>query len=177
MSKHDEATSPALIALRGMVRRMVVAKAGALLWDLLGVQVGTTAATRERPKAEAFYGIGIAALPAANGRPEAIVLNVGAAKAPVIVAARDAKTQQEVVPTLAAGDICVYSSGAIVHVRADGTVEIRTPNGVAKRLATVDDVNALAVFVNNLAVGGTGSAVIPPNTVPRPVGTQVLKGE
>ena len=183
MSKHDDATNPALIAARGLVRRLAVSKAAALLWDLLGVQVGTSPTARERIKAEPFYGIGIMALPSTNGAPEAIVLNVSGAQAPVIVAARDAKAQQAAVPsTMVAGDVCLYSDGAIVYVRANGTVEIRTASGEAKRLMTVDDGAALKQAISTAATGANdGGAAFKSNLTANlttwPTGTTVLKGQ
>ncbi len=183
MSKHDDATNPALIAARGLVRRLAVSKAAALLWDLLGVRVGTSSTARERIKAEPFYGIGIMALPSNGGAPEAIVLNVAGALAPVIVAARDAKAQQAAVPSnMSAGEVCVYSDGAIVYVRANGTVEVRTPSGTAKRLLTVEDGAALKQAISTAATGTSdGGAAFKANLTANlngwPTGTTVLKGE
>lgn len=169
-------TDPESNARRGSIRRMVVSRAGAVLWQLLGFTVGgKKEATRG---IEVFHGVGITAIPASDGKPEAIVINVVDANAPVIIATRDEKTRAAVVPSgMNAGETCVYSGAAIVYLKVDGTVEIRTPGGTASRLATVEDVEALAEFVNGLFVGGSGSAVIPANTVPRPTGTTVLKGE
>lgn len=169
-------TDPEANARRGSIRRMVVSRAGAVLWQLLGFTVGgKKEATRG---IEVFHGVGITAIPAADGKPEAIVINVVDANAPVIIATRDEKTRASVVPSgMKAGETCIYSGAAIVYLKADGTVEIRTPAGVAGALATKADVKELADFVNTLFVGGTGSAVIPPNTVPRPTGTTVLRGE
>lgn len=48
--------------------------------------------------------------------------------------------------------------------------------GGSQSLATKADVTSLANFVQGLFVGGTGSAPIPPGTVPQPAGTSKLKG-
>ncbi len=59
----------------------------------------------------------------------------------------------------------------------DETVEIRSVAGSAVALALKSDVTSLANFVQGLLVGGTGSVVVPPGSVPQPVGTTVLKAE
>ena len=169
-ARHAQATDPFRNALRALVRRVTVKRASAVLWQIVD-------AARDVVSREVFYGVGICSLPPTSGKPEAILINVGGADAPVIIATRDEKTRAAVVPTdLKAGETVIYSEGVIVYLKKDG-VEIRTPNGVAKSLATKDDVKALADFVNTLFVGGTGSAVIPANTVPRPAGTTILKGQ
>jgi phage gp45-like len=169
-------TDPDLNAQRGAIRRMVVSRASTVLWQLLGFTVERKKETTRG--VEVFHGVGISAIPSESGKPEAIVVNVGGATAPVVIASRDEKTRAAMVPSgMKAGETCIYSEGAVIYVRADGTVEVRTPAGTAKSLATKDDVKLLADFVNTLLVGGTGSAVIPPNTVPRPTGTTVLKGQ
>lgn len=55
--------------------------------------------------------------------------------------------------------------------------DIRLGDDTAVALATKADVTALANFVQGLFVGGTGSVVVPPNTVPQPVGTTKVKAK
>lgn len=184
-SEFSRVTDPLLARLSTMLRRYQVArawgKARGWAWELLGPQVGRTGVQRERITADTYQGIGIRAIPAADSRPEVVVLHVGSATEAVVVAMRDAVSEQRSVPDdLAAGELVIFGPAAtapIIHVRHDGTVEIKLPGGVARRLAFADEVNAVATFVNGLSVGGTGSAPIPPNTVPRAAGTTVLKGQ
>ncbi|MGL5361517.1 MAG: hypothetical protein ACRDBH_01460 [Bosea sp. (in: a-proteobacteria)] len=158
---------------------MLASRMAAAVWQVFGVRIG---AQREvLDGVEVFHGVGVAAIPAADGRPEAIVVNVGDARLPVIVATRDEKTRALVVPSsMAAGDTCIYSAGAIVYVRADGTVEVRSPDGVAKKLALHDELVSLRSYVLTHIHAVTGGATGAPTTLPLPavpVGTQVLKGE
>ena len=174
--RHAKATDPLLNSFRGAIRRLVITKAAAFVWDMLGVQLTPT--NREPVRAEVFHGIGFAALPSRDGSPEAIVLNVAAATAPVVIASRDIKGAKIAgVAGMKTGETMVYSEKAIIYMRDDGHVEVRTPSGTALSLATKADVTALANFVQGLAVGGTGSAPIPPGSVPQPTGTTVLRGQ
>jgi hypothetical protein len=172
------ATDPMLRRLAGLVRRMAVGATAKILWQLTGVR----GLDGKSPPidVEVFSGLGIYARPAADGQPEAIVVNVGGAKLPVIVATRDAKSLQAMISALggppAAGELLLFppAGGAVIYCKADGTVEVRSPAGSAERLATYDSVKALRDHVASLLVGGTGSAVVP---CPSVAGTNVLKGE
>jgi hypothetical protein len=181
VERHAKATDPDANARRGSVRRMIVSRAGAVLWQLVGFAVGQRKETTRG--VEVFHGVGFTAIPSKDGKPEAIVLNVVDAAAPVIVAARDEKTRAAVVPSdLGAGDTCVFGDGAIVVLRSNGTVEIRTPQGAAKRLLTVDDGAALKNAISSAAVVATdGGAALKTNILANlttwPVGTTVLKAE
>jgi hypothetical protein len=174
------ATDPMLRRLAGLVRRMAVGATAKILWQLTGVR-GLDG--KSPPiEVEVFSGLGIYARPATNGQPEAIVVNVGGAKLPVIVATRDAKSLQAMIGELdgkpAAGELVLFppAGGAVIYCKADGTVEIRTPGGTASRLATLDDLQrerAWLIAHTHPGLGSPPSAPLPP----APVGTIVLKGE
>lgn len=164
----------------GAIRRMVVRLTGKdggptrTLWQLVGVRLG---ASEEVVEAEHFLGIGFYSRPGSDGRPEAIVVNVGGANAPAIVAVRDEKTRQAMAGAIKAGETMVYTPLLVMHMKDDQTVEIRTANGTAGTLAFQADLAALAAHVDSLPVGGTGSAPSPPGTAPTGTGTTVLKAE
>jgi phage gp45-like len=166
-------TNAAATRARAAVRRMVVKITKAAIWQITGFRLldGST----ETRNAEHFGGIGIAARP--PGDAEAIVLMVGDADAPVIVAVRDEATRRKIAAALKIDETMIFNSKSCVHVKDDGTIEARSASGTAQALATKADVVALANFVQGLFVGGSGSAVIPPGSVPQPAGTSKLKGE
>jgi phage gp45-like len=178
---------PLEIRLRNLVRRFTVTATKGALWKLLGVR---GLADEETGTAEVFHGIGIAARPPVDGQPEAIVVNVGGAKAPVIVATRDLKTLQAVLADmgeLEAGSTLVHTEACVIYARPNGTVEIRTPAGTATKLPTLADVQALVDAFNGHrhTSAASGSPTSGPKdetgavdeSAPNPTGTVVLKAE
>jgi phage gp45-like len=124
-----ESTDPRWIKVAGMVRRMAISLTSKVLWQLVGFQLPD--GSKEVSKAEAFTGIGFFARPPSSGSPEAIVVSVGDASAPMIVAVRDEKTRAAIVGALKVGESAVYNDKAIVYVKDDGTIEARTATGLA----------------------------------------------
>jgi hypothetical protein len=163
----------------GMIRRFAVKVTSRVLWQLVGYKIDALVETLQ---AEPFTGAGFYSRPPRDGKPEAIVANVGGANSPVIVAVRDEKTRARVVPNIAEGETAVYSGTCVVLVR-DGTVEIRLANGVAVPLATKADVDALVTTFNgHTHVYAPGPLTPVPTAVPVPlatpsVGTQILRGQ
>ena len=170
-----ESTDPRWIRVAGMVRRMAISLTTKVLWQLVGFRLPD--GTREVVSAEVFGGIGFFARPPSSGDPEAIVVSVGDASAPMIIAVRDEKTRAAIAGALRLGETAVYTDQVIVHLRDDGTIEARSAGGAAVPLATRADVAALANFVQGLLVGGTGSTPVPPGTVPQPTGTRRFRAE
>lgn len=125
-----EETRDAARLLRGMHRRMAITRTSSTKWQLLGQRGGQGG--DERIELELFPGIGVYARPPATGRPEAVTAAIGGAKTSVIVATRDEKTRQAVAKSIAEDETIVFNSGVIVLLKANGTVEIRTPVGVAQ---------------------------------------------
>ncbi len=174
---------PLATRLRGLARRMIASIAGAkAIWQFTGSR--QLDGSREVVKAEVFQGVGIYAVPA--GTAEAILVMIGDGKTPVAIAVRDEATRQAVAGSLAADETALYNSQALVHVKADGTIEAKSAGGTAVPLATKADLDALRIAINtaSIAVGPAGaSSVITaldtvgggPNTWP--AGTAVLKGE
>lgn len=181
---HAKETGETLRTIRGMIRRLAVKLTDGVRWQLLGVRSPTGG--DEVIDLEVFPGIGFYSRPPASGAPEAIANAIaGAPKARVVVATRDEKTRQAIVKALPGGALAedetiVYSGAALIHIRANGTVEIRTPGGAAVPLATLADVQALRAWANTHV--HTSAAAGNPTTVPTvlaaaPVGTTKLKGE
>lgn len=166
-------TNPLLRRLAGMVRRFTVTATQGV-WRLTGAVM--IDGQRETVNAEPFTGIGFYSRPSANGKPEAIVVNVGGPKGPVVVAARDEQTRASVAD-INADETAVFNSAALVYVKADGTIEIRTKNGSAVALAKNSDLNSLREFCAAQLYGGTGSALgVGAPTTPY-TGTTCIKGE
>ncbi len=177
-------TGPTERTLRGMIRRMVITLTDKVLWQLLGQRGGQGG--DEVIDVEVFPGIGFFARPPASGKPEAIVAAIaGAAKARVAIATRDEKTRQEAVAALpngelGEGEVLVYTPVALIHVRANSTVEIRTLGGTAEKLPTWADFTALRTWIQNTMVIATPSGNSTPGTTtapPTPAGTTVLKAQ
>lgn len=173
---------PIELRLRNMVRRFAVTvTSAAAVWKVLGIR--GLDGEDETVTAEVFQGVGFAARPSTTGSPEVIVVNVGGAKVPVIVASRDHKTLKAVLAELgelAAGDAVIYSPAAVVYVRANGTVEIKTPGGVAQKLATLADLEALRTAIQNTVIApGDGGAALKAAILAAvwTTGTTVLKAE
>lgn len=180
-----QATDKLLVQLAGAARRMAVeATAKAAIWTLTGVR--NLANKLEPQGVEIFPNIGFYSRPAADGKPEAIILNIGNAKLPVIVATRDEHAATAIRAALgtgkpAAGETIVFAStgGAVVYLKNDGTVEIRTAGGTAHRLPTIEDHEAFVAWAKNHihTSGGAGNPTTTPTTdPPDPDGTHVLKG-
>jgi len=178
-----ESTDPRWLKVAGMVRRMAISLTSKVLWQLVGYRLpdGSTEVT----KAEAFTGIGFFARPPSSGDPEAIVMSVGDATVPVIVAVRDEKTRAAIVGALKIGETAMYTDKALVYVKDDGTIEARSGGGTAAALATKADLDALkGAFTNWTPAPSDGGAALkalltklfgdPPGW---PVGTKTLKGE
>jgi hypothetical protein len=176
-------TGETLRTIRGMVRRFAIAltQGKNSIWQFVGVR--SPIAGDEVRQLEVFPGIGFFSRPSQSGRPEAIATAIaGAAKGLVAVATRDEKTLQAITSALPNGELAedetiVYSGAALVHVRANGTVEIRTPGpGTPLPLATLKDIVELREWIASHSHPSNGSAPNPPD-VPTPSGTTVLKAK
>lgn len=173
-SLHD-ATNPEKRSLRAMVRRLAVVATARVLWQLSGVR--NLDGTTEVLNVEVFPGIGFYARPP-SGRGEVIMVNVGGANAPAVVASRDEQTRKDVAD-LDADEAAMFNSVATVHVTAAGTVDVRSAAGAAVPLATKADIDALREWalahIHTDPVSGvtTAPTVAPPSAA----GTTVLMGE
>lgn len=175
-------TNPERVSAFGKIRRMAIRVTARALWQLVGYEIDGEV---EAPRAEAFTGIGIAARPPRSSKPEAIVVNVGDAKVPVIIAVRDEATRAAVAGGLVEDETAIFNSAALVYVKANGTIEARTKNGTAVALATKADLDALrsalTSAVVSLGAGGVASVVTAADALtapdPWPKGTKKLKGE
>lgn len=173
-----DAVSPPIRDLAGRLRRMLIrltSRAGSpsAIWQLLGHR-GEDGRT-ETVDAEVFSGIGVFARPLGSAKAEAVVVNVGSVEQPIVIATRCEDVRKAVLDQLAENETAIYTSKAVVWIRADGTVEIRTATGTAKKVAHQEDLEALWTHVNGLATGGSGSAIIPAPAIGP--GTASLKAE
>jgi hypothetical protein len=139
VSSLRRAIDPAAARAAGALRRFAIGATTQVLWQLLGFRMpdGST----ETRTAEPFTGIGFYARPPADGQPEAIAVMVGDAKAPMIVGLRDEATRAKVAAAIAAGETMAFNAVAVVYLKADGTVEIRTPTGTPQRMVRGEDQN------------------------------------
>lgn len=175
ISKLAERTDPLVNRVAGMIRRMAIQTTARALWQLVGYR--NPDGTNETMPVEQFGGIGFYARPPASGKPEAIVVMVGGPTSPAIVATRDEATRAAMVGNLESDETAVYSSKAVVLIKADGTIEIRSKTGVAVPLATKEDVEALKEWCR-LHEHSALSAPSPTATAMPPVtGTSKLRGE
>lgn len=183
-------SDPLVRRVAGMVRRLTVSVTTSPIWKLLGVQ-GLDGAN-EVIHAEAFGQLGMYARPrTSGGSPEAIVVHVGDARVPVMVACRDEKTLaavREALGGIDAGEAVIYTPNgeAVIHMTSGGGVEVKSPGGTAVALATLADVEAIVTAYNGHShadpvSGYVGAPVTAPAGTPRlsadPDGTSVLKGE
>lgn len=176
-SRFAEATDPGKRGLRSMVRRLAIVATSRVLWQLSGVR--NLDGTTEALGVEVFPGIGFYARPPASSKPEAVVVNVGGANAPAIVATRDEQTRKAVAD-IAEDEAAVFNSTGGVFVKADGTIEARSAGGTAVALATKADLDALKVYLDAHAHTGVTTGVGtsgPPSPSPAPTGTTKLRGE
>lgn len=170
-------------SMYGRLRRMVLGVTSRLLWQLIDhVGLDGKRGTRD---AEVFNGAGMIARPGGRNA-EAIVFFQGqGASDPLIIAIRDQQMAAALQAALTGGELgageVALGAGTegsvecLVHLRTDGTVEIRTPTGEAKSLVTFE------TFMRH----GHPTAPTGPVTPPAPIapdveplaGTDVIKGE
>lgn len=168
--------------LGGMVRRMAIGVTSRALWQVIGHRLIDSADIETRDAAP-FSGIGFYARPPSSGKPEAVVVYTGGDGAsPTIVAVRDEKTRAAVAGQIAAGETMVFNAAAVVYLRADGTIEIRSASGTALALPTLADVVAIKSAIAGAAVvAGDGGATFKTNIVAAlagwPTGTTKLRAE
>lgn len=167
-------TSPDDRANRSIVRKWIVQYTEGARWQMKGAE---TDAGTEIHEHDVYQGIGFFARPHGKSLVESIVLQIGGSKTTAAVAMRELGGRIKKLGDIARDTTLLFNTLARLVLLPDGSIEARTHGGTAVQLATKQDVENLAVFVNGLFVGGTGSVVIPPNTVPRPIGTTKFKAE
>jgi hypothetical protein len=192
-----DTNSPARREVFGAIRRMAITLTSRALWQLIGHDLPD--GRKEARPANVFSGIGFFARPKATDRAEAIVLFPGAgAGHPAIVAMRNEDARKIIEAALnagaglAEGETVAYGAAALLHFKADGTLEARTPGGVAVELALKTDVSKIETAIAGATItpndgGATLKATIiaglstslhgAAGTTPWPVGTTKLKGQ
>lgn len=189
LAENMSGADPLLSYVKTMVRRVTVTLSSArAVWQVAGTQMPDG---RETMKPENFAGsIGVAARP--PGQCEAIVIMVGDASAPVMIAAVDRKTRNAIAGALKPDETMLHNSKALLYLKDDGTIEARSANGTAVPLATKADIDAVIEKLNEQIVAhnthahtgvttGGGTSLVATVLVPVPaapaVGTMTLKGE
>lgn len=165
-AEHNRINDPVIMRLQGAIRRMAISVTSRVLWQLSGFR--NVDGTTESTEAEPFTGIGFYSIPPGGGAPEAITVMVGGGNSPAIVATRDEKTRATIAK-LAADETAVFTSKAIIVIKANGTVEIRSKDGTAVPLATKADIDALISTFNAHIHAASGlPTTIPCVMVPNP---------
>lgn len=183
-------------SMLGKLRRMVIGVTSRALWQVIGHKI--LDGKDETHDAEVFGGANTATRPGGRNA-EAIVMFGDTGSEPRIVAVRDPEMTSALIAILTGGlklgehAACAGTAGTVaclMHLKADGTVEIRTAAGVALPLALKSDVDALATYVDALRgyidlhihVGVTagagvsgGPSAAPPGPTPAAVGTACIK--
>jgi phage gp45-like len=179
------AGAAATAIVRGLARRLVVSlSAAAGRWNFRGYKDG--ALEESFAGVEVFQGIGFISRPAAGGRPEAIVLQLGGGTGhPVAVATRDRRL------TLAIDEdetAILNSTGALVRITKDGDIVVTAAAG---RTVSIDDGSGAAALAPQAEItslksvfdGWTpvlydgGAALKTALASWTPAGTTVLKGK
>lgn len=168
------------VAAAGAVRRMAITLTSRALWQLAGFELEE----REVVTAEPFLGIGFASRPPSSGKPEAIVVMVGDAKNPMIVAVRDEATRAAIAGALKLGETMVYTDKVFAHLKEDGTLEARKPAEAADFAALKRDLQRLKDAISDAAVvANDGGAAFKTNILAAldespawPEGSKTLKG-
>lgn len=189
-----QSAGPRVTKLHGLVRRMAISISKQIhAWQVTGVRM---LGGDEVFRADLFSGVGRLARPPLTGKPEAIVVMAsGGADGAALVGTRDMKTAIAVLREVTGRDylepgesltFTAPAGGAVIHMRADGTTEVRSSTGTAVELATKADVqqlrNELQLHTHTYALPETLAAVQPGITgagpaLTAPTGTTKLKGE
>lgn len=202
MSHTDESTaslrdrtSPAARDALGMIRRMAITLTDGAFWQVVG-HLLFDGVTREPKQVEPYTGVGFYSRPAPGSNAEAIVVHVGGAQNPAIVATRDEDLRKKVFPSSAPmgqDEAAAFNTQAVMHVKA-GKVLTYLVGHIADAvgLAKASELNNLRAFVmqqfsgtpgHTHAVSGAATTTTVPVITPvvAPVtsypGTTVLHGE
>lgn len=170
--EHQQEIAPRGRDLRGRLRRMAIKVTSRVLWQLVGHR---TEDGQETVDVEVFPGVGFYARPKATDRAEAVVVHIGGATHPAIVATRN-EDVRKAIAALGEDETAMFNSQATVHV-IGGEIHIRTKDGTAVQIPRFADVqsmrNALSAHTHPHGDPTTGPG--PTLVVPTPL--DVLKGE
>lgn len=150
---HARETGPLMRFMKGMIRRVLVTiSTNTTKWQVRGVH--NSVGGDEVFEAELFPGVGIFAR--GSSSTEAVVLNVGGSKVPVIVATRDEATRRKIASQVGPGEAALYNDSLICILKQGGAIELRTHAGTALAVPTMADFNALRDFVRAQFSASTG---------------------
>ena len=152
--------------VRNLVRRMVVTGAGIARWSLRGH--GDEHGRFETIEADMYHGIGICARPPEASDTEAVVLAIDAAgHRRVIVAVRDAQTQEALVETvgLGANETLLHNADMILKITNDRQILIGLPGGEFQGVALADHTHAAPEIIGQAQYAEPDARTGPPNSV------------
>jgi phage gp45-like len=164
----------------GKIRRMAITLTTRALWQVLGHLL--IDGTPETHDAEVFSGVGFYSRPPTGSKPEAIVVFPGGPGNPTIIATRDEATRKASVGNGTDDIAAMFNTVAIVMVKADGTIELRSVGGSASFVALTSDLATLKSAISGAAVvAGDGGAAFKANILAAlstwPVGATKVKAE
>lgn len=168
----------------GIVRKMTIGAVSGASWQMIGHRL-IDYGDLETSEVEVFSGIGFFSRPAGGGTAEAIMVEIGGANGPAVIATRDEATRA-LVDDIAADETTLYNSLSRVQAKADGTIEARSHAGAASALAFEADFAAIVHILSTwVVVANDGGAALKAainayiGTKPGgwPFGTSKLKAE
>lgn len=149
--------TPGATAVRALVRRLRVVASAGVHWALEGHEDAD--GNVESDDVEVFPGVGLYARAKASHRVEAIAVKVGGADHPVIVATRN-QDGIKILGDLEEDEAAIFTSVAMVKIKANGEVLIGSIDGTFAALAKADhthDTSALTAGGDSV-VGALGAS-------------------
>lgn len=119
--------------LAGKIRRMIVTRTNSARYQVQGHDLDIIGGDVETHEADVFGGVGFEARPSEDSVVEAIVLFPGGGGNPIITQQRQ-EAVRRALAKLAADESRAFNTLAVVHIKADGTIEIKEHGGTAQRL-------------------------------------------
>ena len=157
------------------LRRLAIGITSRVFWQLVGYK--SHESKTPTTDAEPFTGIGFYARPRSTDRAEAVLASIGDARHSVIIATRNEDVRKQIA-NLEEDETAIFTSQSTVVIKADGTIEIRSANGVALPLPTLQEIASFISAYNLHVHTETGTVTtVPTVLVSAPSGTTVLKAE
>jgi hypothetical protein len=186
-------TSPTMRDALGLVRRMAVTLTDGAFWQVIG-HLLMDGVTREPRTVEPWQGIGFSARPAPGSNAEGVMVNIGGAQNPALVATRDEDLRRKVFPPSRPQEqdnTAMYNTVVVAQCTKTGLFTATTPGGTPHGLALKSELENLRAFVmqqfvvaghTHVVSGGattTVAAIVTPVVAPVSAypGTVVLQGE
>lgn len=177
--------SPENRSNHGRIRRMLIGVTSRVLWQLIGHR--DFAGKRETHDAPVFGVPGVVSRPGGRNAEAFVAFAGEGASSPGIIGVRDPEQFAAIVAALENGELgkgetaigagTEGSVACLMHWRAVGTIEARSPGGTAHDLALKADIEAIKTAADAAVTFGDFKAALAALGVAWPAGTTVLKGE